>query len=717
MNKLLIYILSIALNCEIYAQSAQLQILDGNDKPIESVQLINAKQKTIAISDKSGRMEVPGIETSTYTLKKMGFQDQSIALQLGKNQFKLKTTTTKSVEIKGDKHQQKISTAVEVIDRCELGKLACCNLAESFENSNTVDVNYSDGVTGGREIQMLGLAGTYSQQLLEGTPYQRGILNKIGLELVPGPWLDAIAINKGIGSVINGYDNISGQINLEYMKPKKSLDWFINGYISEIAKSDFNVIKGFKLSDHVYSSVLAHSSFSRMTMDNNNDGFTDMPRFTNFNLMNRWQYFADNGFVMNAALQATQYEAEAGQILEHSAHGSHKGPRPYVINQKSTSYQAMVKTGWELDAVNETSIAVMYRFNHALQSGNIDTKTIDNTETFFNVSPIYQTNLDNQYKLKIGAQLLHDRVDERIGGNSFSKNEWVPGAFSELTFKKDATSIIAGLRGDYHNTLGLFVSPRLSLQFTPSEAHVLKLSSGLGFRTPTYLSESFNFLISNRQLILPQSLEAEKGWNSGISYKYNYELFGAKSTFEASYFLTLFQNQFILNVENPDFLKLEYIRNNSRAQSFQIDNDMKLNKNWSLRLSYKNDQTTVLYDSIQKQLPLLKNDKFLANLYWVSTNDKWRVSTTLLINGAARIPKFGSSAESYSPTYPIVHTQLNFVPSKKVDIYIGSENIFSYAQQDRIRFFNDTENKSFDASMIWGPLDVRRMYIGGKFSF
>ena len=423
----------------------------------------------------------------------------------------------------------------------------------------------------------------------------------------------------------------------------------------------------------------------------------------------------ENGFVLNAALQATQYDVEAGQILDHGG-GAHFS-NGYYINQKTNSYQLMLKTGWELDAVKESSFAITYRINYADQNGNIDKKGIENTERFFNISPIFQTNLDSQIKIKMGGQLLHDEVAEHIGTEMFYKNEWIPGLFSEMIIKQKATTITAGIRGDYHNTLGFFVSPRMSVIFSPSTSHSLKLSSGFGFRTPSYLSESFNFMISNRQVILPNNLEAEKGWNSGISYRYNYQIVGLPSSFEVSYFLTLFQNQFILNVEDPETLRLEYIRDQSRAQSFQIDNDLKLNRNWSLRLSYKNDQTTVTYDGVSKQLPLFKNDKFLANLYWVSNNDVWRVSTTLLVNGSARIPRLSNSLESYSPAYPIVHCQLNFVPSKRMDFYIGSENIFSYAQQDRIRFFENTENRGFDAGMIWGPLDVRRMYVGGKINF
>lgn len=715
MSKKILFIFILIWSINTQAQIA-LEIVDAQGNPIEKVQLIDTNNKVIALSENDGHIHSDANPSQAFTIKKLGYKEQKISNIQDHQKVELQLISKKEVTITGKKNDTRKTTGAEVLDKCELGKLACCNLAESFENSNTVDVNYSDGITGGREIQMLGLAGTYSQQLIEGTPYQRGILSKIGLELVPGPWIESIGVNKGIGSVANGYENISGQINIEFQKPKRSLDWFANGYVSEIGKSDFNIIKGVKLSERVYTNILAHTSFSRMTMDNNNDGFSDMPVFTNFNLMNKWQYFADNGFVLNVTLQGTRMENEAGQILDHN-HGAHIS-NPYTIKQITNSYQTLIKTGWELDAVKESSIAVIGRFNFADQSGNLALNNINLSQYFAYLSPIYQTNLKSEnQKLKLGLNLVYNKEDERIGALTFNKNEQVAGGFTELSLKNSWVSTSLGLRADYHNTLGLFVSPRAVVTFNPSEQHVLKLSSGAGFRTPTYLTESMNFMISNRQVYLPTELKAERAINSGLSYKYTYKFLGNNATLEASYFLTLFQNQLILNVENPRELKLEYLTDNSRAQSFQIDNQIQFNQNWSLKLSYKNDQTIALFNDEQKNIPLLKNDKYLANLYWISTKEKFRVSTTLLVNGSARLPRTITGAEYYSPIYPIVHMQLNYVPTKNMDFYIGSENIFAYQQYDRILQFDNTDHADFDAGMIWGPMDVRRMYVGGKVSF
>lgn len=699
-----------------YTQNTTLKVVSKDQEPIDHANIYNHKNERIGSTDHDGFFTLLDSTFHSIRVNKTGYREFIGTIPSHTDTFLiiLKNTSIKEVEITSKKNTSISKISTETLDKCELGKLACCNLAESFENSNTVDVTYSDGITGGREIQMLGLAGVYSQQLMEGTAYHRGITSKIGLDLVPGPWIESIGVNKGIGSVANGFENITGQINIEFKKPKKSESFFINGYISEVAKSDFNIIKSFQLKENLFTNIMGHTSFSRTKMDNNKDGFIDMPLFLNLNLMNKWQYFAENGFVLNASLQVAKHEIEAGQLYSEIPNSI--VTNPYTIQQNNTEVQGMVKMGWELDAVNESSFAIITRVNLAKSEGNYGVNPLLNKETFVNITPIYQTKLneDKTLGLKLGYSLFYDRITEDFKNLTFQKKEFVNGAFAESSFSNDQVQAIVGLRGDYHSSLGFFLSPRASVTFTPSENHTLKLSSGLGFRTPSILTEASGYLMSNRVVTLPNELKAEKALNSGISYRINYNLFGLKSNFEASYFLTLFRDQILYNLENEGKLDINYSNQESRAQNIQIENIFNFTKNISLKLSYKNDVNAAYYDNIQKSMPLIKTDKFLSNLTITSTNQKWRFSNTILVNGPTRIPNL--SMGNYSPWHPIVHGQLNFIPNKNFDIYIGSENIFSFTQQYRIVQYENPNSPQFDASMIWGPLDYRRLYIGFKYS-
>jgi hypothetical protein len=68
-----------------------------------------------------------------------------------------------------------------------------------------------------------------------------------------------------------------------------------------------------------------------------------------------------------------------------------------------------------------------------------------------------------------------------------------------------------------------------------------------------------------------------------------------------------------------------------------------------------------------------------------------------------------------SPWFALWHSQINFIPSEKFDIYLGAENIFNYMQQNRIVSWQNSADSRFDGGIIWGPMDGRRIYIGAKF--
>jgi outer membrane receptor for ferrienterochelin and colicin len=103
----------------------------------------------------------------------------------------------------------------QTITQKELFKAACCNLSESFETNPSVDVSYNDAVTGSKQIQLLGLAGIYTQLTVENLPGPRGLATALGLNSIPGTWIESIQLNKGTSSVANGYESIAGQINVE----------------------------------------------------------------------------------------------------------------------------------------------------------------------------------------------------------------------------------------------------------------------------------------------------------------------------------------------------------------------------------------------------------------------------------------------------------------------------------------------------------------------
>ena len=162
----------------------------------------------------------------------------------------------------------------QIISQDELFKAACCNLGESFTTNPSVDVSYNDAATGAKQIKLLGLSGTYVQMLTENMPNFRGASAPYSLGYIPGPWMKSIMVSKGASSVRNGYESITGQINVEYLKPEDEEGATINLYGNTKSRLEANADGNIHLGQ-VNTKILGHYENDWGHHDDNGDGFLD----------------------------------------------------------------------------------------------------------------------------------------------------------------------------------------------------------------------------------------------------------------------------------------------------------------------------------------------------------------------------------------------------------------------------------------------------------
>ena len=176
----------------------------------------------------------------------------------------------------------------DMITSSELLRAACCNLGESFTTNPSVDVNYADAATGAQQIKLLGLSGTYVQMLTENIPNYRGAATPYALGYIPGPWMQSIQVSKGASSVKNGYESITGQINVEFKKPQATPFADANLYYNTKGKLEANLGANLHLSKRWRTALLGHYEILDKAHDDNGDGFVDLPKIRQGSLQNRW---------------------------------------------------------------------------------------------------------------------------------------------------------------------------------------------------------------------------------------------------------------------------------------------------------------------------------------------------------------------------------------------------------------------------------------------
>jgi outer membrane receptor for ferrienterochelin and colicins len=603
----------------------------------------------------------------------------------------------------------------QVITRNELNRAACCNLSESFETNASVDVSYSDAVTGAKQIQLLGLAGSYSQIQIENIPALRGLSSTYGLGHVPGSWMESISISKGTASVANGYESISGQINVEYKKPWEDEYFYINGYGNSLGMAEFNTNFSFNVTPKVSTMVLAHVENMSFDVDHNHDSFLDHPLNEQYHVLNRWKYQGDK-FESQFGIRLLDENRKAGQV------SSDHITNPFGIEVKTRQYEGFGKTGYIFDRPTTSLGLIISASKHEQQSMFGQTIYNGNQQSFYSnlvfITYIGKTN----HTIKTGLSFTNDNIDERLDATLLNREETVPGIYAEYTYKwLDKVTVLSGLRFDNHNVFGSFFTPRVHLNYNPSEQFCFKASAGKGYRSPSIIAENIHLLASSKGLFFNEEIRMEEAWNFGFNFIQRYRLLGRELTISTDYYRTEFINQLIVDMDqSPGEVYFYNLNGKSYSNNFQIETSYKLMERLDLTMAYRwNDvKTTINNELVEK--PLMSRYKGFVSTSYKTPQRKWQFDYTIHLNGGGRLPSTDhldielQKGERF-PSYLTMNAQVSR-SFNKWDTYIGVENLSGFTQKNPIILASNPNDPFFDASTVWGPITGQKFYFGFRYS-
>jgi outer membrane receptor for ferrienterochelin and colicins len=610
----------------------------------------------------------------------------------------------------------------------ELFKAACCNLSESFETNPSVDVSYNDAVTGSKQIQLLGLSGNYTQLTVENLPGPRGIATPLGLNSIAGPWVESIQLTKGIGSVVNGYESIAGQINVELKKPETTEKLYANVYINDFGKTDLNLNLSKKIGKRWSTGLLLHDDFlTNKKLDFNKDGFRDLPTGNQFSLVNRWKYDNGQGFLTQFGLKILSDQKTGGET-GYNAETDKFTTNKYGLGINTERYEAFAKIGYVFPRKKYKSIGLQLAAIGHQQDAYFGLTTYNAKQQNFYANLIYQSIISTTaHKFRTGISFLHDRYNEDFKAVNYHRTENVPGAFFEYTFTPDEKfSAIAGLRGDYNTLFGFFATPRLHLRYEPVKGTIIRVSAGRGQRTANIFAENTSVLVSARQVNIiggsagkAYGLNAEVAWNKGLSVDQQFKLFQRDAILSLDFFRNDFSNQVVVDLEDTHTIKFYNLQGKSYSNSFQAELNIEPIKKLDLRFAYRFFDVKTTYSGQLLQRPLIANNRAFANFAYAISGFKF--DYTLNYNGKKRIPGTAGNPVPYqredsSPGFVLMNAQIGKTVGKKhpMDIYIGAENLTNFFQKDVIIAANQPFGDNFDASLVWGPVTGRMLYAGWR---
>ena len=699
--------------------------MEGQGLP--GVLVISSIEKLIAETDSTGNFyfekEIPA--GSWLTARMAGYLPDSQKVTTAKPVlFQLKSSVLQEVEIRAAVGSRDLLSArnTETLTSRDLTKDACCNLSESFENSASVDVNFADAVSGAKTIKLLGLDGTYTQFVTENTPSIRALGNTFGMAYIPGPWMQSIQVNKGAGSVVNGYESITGQINVEYRKPQLSKPMLINMFLNQDMRFEFNLVAASILKkDPRWSSLTAaHTYQNHWIRDMNHDHFIDNPLINQNNLMHRWSFNSGKRFMMVALINATFENRKSGQT-NFNFSLSPSMQEAWGLKLQTARTEAMLKTGWTFE---RQSVGVQYKFTYHRQSGFMGSRTYRAQEYYGYFNLIFQQNLKSENTLvKAGLSMQTDHVSEGLDSFHLMRREYVPGAFVEFTASyKKKLNVIGGFRTDYHNLYGWFWMPRFNLKWQILRSLSVRIGAGKGYHVPTVFAENFSWLMNFRQISLPSEFKPEVAWNYGASISQSFYIGFRPASWVIDFYRTDFENQLIPNLEDPRRLQFSNLRGKSFSNSFQAEFTVEPVKGFEIKMAYKFDDVRASIDGRLLWWAMKPRHKGLFSAEYTVPKENWRFNTHLSWYGLARIPSTENNLSEnrragYSGNFFLWNTQISWTSRSKVwEVYLGAENILNYSQPNAIIDGHGRPGSQFDASLVWGPLRGAMAYAGFRFT-
>lgn len=742
------------------AQSVSGMVVDQDKNTLIGATLIWEGTDIGVTTNEEGYFSIDRIdETTMLVISYVGYQSDTIEIEpqdteiliilaLGVEMEEVEITTTQQ-----DNFTSLIQTInTEKIGSGELKKAACCNLSESFETNGTVNVAYSDAVTGVKEIQMLGLRGIYTRMMIENRPSMRGLGYPFGLEYIPGTWVQNISIIKGSGNVVNGYEGIAGTMNVELIKPFEAERVFLNGYGNRFGRSELNVHLNHKINEKWSVGTLLHGGYQNADVDHNEDGFLDMPHKQTLNGMFR-SFYRGEKIRAQFNVHALSQDIGGGQI------GYENNTDLYGFQLNTDRVEIFGKMGYIGFANPFASIGWITNATWHQTNGYFGNNDYDGLQRSLYTNLIYQNILQTtDHNYKAGVSYVLDDYIETFADVDYSLTESIVGGFFEYAYtspnaalsntkKKtlkengekipQSWSLVGGLRADYHNLYGVFLSPRVNFKYNFDETTVMRLSAGRGYRTARILAENISVLTSAKSVNVLEPLQAEEAWNAGINFTKNTSLLSRDLSISADFYSTQFVNQIVIDRETEELEILFYnLDGRSFANSFLITTVYDVFDFLEIKMAYKFNDVRITYSGELMDVPLVAKHRGLVTLDVKLPDDTWKIHTTVQIVGPQRMPTMlgheNHTLEGHeglgryhftgiTPTYATVNAQITKIVNDKWEFYLGGENLTNYTQHNPIIGASDPFNQDigipvFDASQIYAPIMGANIYGGFRYT-
>lgn len=734
-----IFIVGLLFPFGISAQNIVGKVTNLKKEPLAGASVFWLGTTTGVTTDEKGTFEISaqGISNKKLIASYVGYTPDTLEITHQTIvEFVLQDASNlKEIVVRGEREGVIISDLTpiktEQITQTELKKAACCDLSGCFETQTTVQPQVTNVITNSKELRILGLSGVYNQVLIDGFPMIQGLTYTYGISSIPGTLVDNIYVAKGANSVLQGFESISGQINVETKEPDQTDRLLLNVYMNNFLEKHFNANYAFK--KNKWSNLTAlHTVQPAQKIDRDKDNFLDLPLLTRYMISNKWKYGNEKewGWHSRVGVRFLSEQRIGGQTFFNPE--TDKGSS-IVYGQSVNIHQPEIwtKTGYRFN--DKSSLVGFVSAFHHQQHSFFGTVKYQAQQSNFYGNIQYEHSYA-KHDLKTGFSFRHLNLNENIAftdtflprtyvGN-YHRIENIWGLFAEnvMRFFNDKLTWIAGFRGDQHNQFGFQLTPRTLLKYDLTPQTIVRANIGTGWRTVNLFSENIGLLVSSRDIIFAEPLQPEKAINYGINLTQKFETQNENLSgyFSADYYRTDFQNQIFPDYDT-DATKaiIKNFTGRSVSNGFQAELYLKIYKRFELKTGYNYLNVYREVGETKQLLPFNPMHKILTSLSYKPLSNKFHFDMNVHWYGKQRLPNTQSNPvefqrPDFSHPFALVNAQFTY-NFKRFEVYAGCENIFDFRQLQPIISWQNPFSPYFDTSSVWGPTRGRELYLGVRF--
>ncbi len=495
---------------------------DNEILPGATVKWINTDIGTITNSNGVFSLSAKNVKDKRLIVTYIGYKTDTI--DVGEQEYltivlEPLAISTNGITVTAEKPTAYISKSepakTEVITQKELTKAACCDLAGCFETQSTVKPQISNVITDAKELRILGLSGVYNQVLIDGMPMIQGLSYTYGISSYPGTLVENIFVSKGANSVLQGFENLSGQVNVETKRPgntdKLLLNLYVNRFMEKQVNANYSISIGI---EKPWKSLLAfHSTQPANRIDLDADNFLNVPLITRYMLFNKWEYGNDSedGLLTVFGLRYLNEKRIGGQI-NFDPERDKGSSSIYGQAVKYNQFDFYTKTGYRFN--DDNSLVVYASFYRQNQNSFFGTVKYDAKQIYGYINLQHELLWMEKHLLKYGISYRYSNLDENIVftvydslrkySGLYNTKQIIPGIFAENAFHWDNDKYvwIIGVRYDYLNSFNGYLTPRTIFKYSVDEDNTIRASIGTGWRVVNLFSAVREILFLWKNLIL-----------------------------------------------------------------------------------------------------------------------------------------------------------------------------------------------------------------------